>query len=67
MSKGTWDIKPTQVVRFVEAVKKATGLPIRNVEYSTETKLIRVNVGIAIRDAVGVAYEDNSEALRKLL
>jgi hypothetical protein len=55
------------VVRFEDAVKKATGLPIRNVEYSTETKLIRVNAGIAIRDAVGVAYEENSEALRKLL
>jgi hypothetical protein len=34
-----------EVVRFVEAVKKATGLLVRNVEFSPETKLIRVNVG----------------------
>jgi hypothetical protein len=45
VSKGPWNLKPTEVVRLVEAVKKATGLPVRNVEFSPETRLIRVNVG----------------------
>jgi hypothetical protein len=44
MSKGSWSVKPTELVRFVKAVK-ATGLPVRNVEYSAETKLVRVNIG----------------------
>jgi hypothetical protein len=46
MSKGKWNLRPTEVARLVGAVK-ATGLSVRNVEYSTEAKLIRVNIGPA--------------------
>jgi hypothetical protein len=66
VSRGSWDFKPTVVVRLVEAVKKATGLPVRNVEFSLETKLIRVNVG-APGELTSVFREVNSEELRKLL
>jgi hypothetical protein len=37
-------MKPTEVVRLIEAVKKATGLPVRNVEYNSQTKVLRVSV-----------------------
>ena len=44
MSKGSWNLRSTEVARLVNTVK-AIGLPIRNVEYSPETKLLRINVG----------------------
>ena len=67
MSRGPWNLKPTEVVRFVEAVKKATGLPVRNVEFSPETKLIRVNVGAPGELTSVASKEVDSEDLRKLL
>lgn len=62
-------MKPTELARFVKAVK-ATGLPVRNVEFSTETKLVRANVGPPEEDDPAVESRDkqeNSEDLRKLL
>jgi hypothetical protein len=68
MSRGSWSVKSTELARFVKAVK-ATGLPVRNVEFSTETKLVRVNVGppeteLAVESP---GKHENSEDLRKLL
>jgi hypothetical protein len=68
MSKGLWSVRPTELVRFVNAVK-ATGLPVRNVEFSTETRLVRVNVGLPEEEVPTESSEkqENSEDLRKLL
>jgi hypothetical protein len=44
MSKGAWSFRSTDLVRLVEAVK-AAGLIVRNVEFSTANKLIRINMG----------------------
>jgi hypothetical protein len=45
MSKGPWSgVKTTEAVRLIEAVRKATGLPIRSVEYNSQTKVLRVSV-----------------------
>jgi len=54
-------MKSTEVVRLIEAVKKATGLPVRNVEYNAQTKVLRVSV-----DPVN-SMTDVAEDLRKLL
>jgi hypothetical protein len=67
MSKGLWSVRPTELVRFVKAIK-ATGLSVRNVEFSTETKIVRVNVGPPEELAVELSEKhENSEDLRKLL
>jgi hypothetical protein len=50
-------------MRLVEAVTKATGLPVRNVEYNAQTKVIRVSVDPAADAIASVPDED----LRKLL
>jgi len=64
MSKGPWSgVKSTEVVRLIEAVKKATGLPVRNVEYNSQTKVLRVSVDPAADALASVPEED----LRKLL
>jgi hypothetical protein len=62
-------MKPTELIRFVKAVS-ATGLPVRNVEYSTETRLVRVNIASSDTHVLAVdapAKQENSEDLRKLL
>jgi hypothetical protein len=56
-------MKSTEVVRLIEAVKKATGLPVRNVEYNSQTKVLRVSVDPAADAMASVPDED----LRKLL
>jgi hypothetical protein len=59
MSKGPWSgMKPTEVVRMIQAVTKATGLPVRNVEYNSQTKVLRLSVD---------PMTDVGEDLRKLL
>jgi hypothetical protein len=64
VSKGPWSgMKSTEVVRLIEAVTKATGLPVRNVEYNSQTKVLRVSVDPAADVIVSVPDED----LRKLL
>jgi hypothetical protein len=68
MSKGLWSVRSTELAHFVKAVK-ATGLPVRNVEFSTETKLVRVNVGPPERELAVESSEkqEDFEDLRKLL
>jgi len=62
MSKGRYAFKQTDLVRLVEGVTKATGLPVRNIEYNAQSKVLRVSVDPPA-DFIAGAPED----LRKLL
>jgi hypothetical protein len=63
MSRGSWRVKPTEIVRTVKSVQ-STGLPIRNIEISLDG-VIRVNIGAS--DDLAVAPPETSADLRKLL
>jgi hypothetical protein len=66
MSKGAWSVRPTELARFVKSVT-AAGLPVRNVEFSTESKVVRVNVGPPGEDDRAAGSFDKREDLRSLL
>jgi hypothetical protein len=66
MSKGSWSVRPTELARFVKSVT-AAGLPVRNVEFSTESKVVRVNVGHPDDGDRASGSSDKQEDLRSLL
>jgi hypothetical protein len=66
MSKGSWSVRPTELARFVKSVT-AAGLPVLNVEFSTESKIVRVNVGPPDEDDRAPGSSDKPEDLRSLL
>jgi hypothetical protein len=44
VSKAKWDFKPSTLAHLVAAVTKSTGLPVRTIEFNSQTKTIRVSV-----------------------
>jgi hypothetical protein len=64
MSKGKYPFKQSDLVRLMEGVTKATGLPVRVVEFNSETKVLKVSVDPPPDYSIAAGVPED---LRKLL